>query len=212
MAFGDDLNMLLPNYLVEADKSRLKNALEQFQNPGQRELNYTDFSRNYNHPFFLQSDLVREIRMPFWDDESATYEKVYTDAIILSNTCDLSADNKHSSNVKQCLFAPLIDLSEYLGDIEQSGIKKDNLDQFSRAIKNQLISNLFYIPNCTIENKEFIVLLDNVFWFPTTELNTYIDRINENRISSLSLFGHYLFVLKLSYHMCRLPEESDRAV
>jgi hypothetical protein len=212
MAFGDDLNKLLPNYLVEDDKSRLKNALEQFQNQGQRELNYSGFSKNYNHPFFLQSDLVREIRMPLWDDDSATYEKVYTDAIILSNTCDLSTDNKHSSNVKECLFAPLVDLSEFLHDIERSGTKKDSLDQFSRAIKNQLVSNLFYIPNCTVEDKEYIALLDNVFWFPTAELNAYIDSINVNRISSLSLFGHYLFILKLSYHMCRLPEESDRAV
>lgn len=210
MDFGHELDKLLPTYLVDDDKGRLKKALEQFRRSGESVIDYSDFFKSYNHPYFLQSDLVREIRMPLWDEESASFSKVYTDAIILSNTCDLSTDNKHSANVKKCLFAPLVDLNEFLNDLERSGLKKDSLEQFSRAIKNQLVSNLFYLPNGTKENKEFIALLDNIFWFPTEELNSYIAGISENRICSLGLFGHYLFILKLSYHLCRLPEEADR--
>lgn len=210
MDFSHELDKLLPTYLVDDDKGRLKKALEQFRRSGESVIDYSDFFKSYNHPYFLQSDLVREIRMPLWDEESASFSKVYTDAIILSNTCDLSTDNKHSANVKKCLFAPLVDLNEFLNDLERSGLKKDSLEQFSRAIKNQLVSNLFYLPNGTKENKEFIALLDNIFWFPTEELNSYIAGISENRICSLGLFGHYLFILKLSYHLCRLPEEADR--
>lgn len=212
MEFGHELDKLLPTYLVDDDKGRLKKALEQFRKSGESVIDYSDFFKSYKHPYFLQSDLVREIRMPLWDEESASFSKVYTDAIILSNTCDLSAENKHGANAKKCLFAPLLDLTEFLNDLERSAIKKDSLEQLSIAIKKQLVSNLFYLPNGTKENKEYIALLDNVFWFPTEELNSYIPGIQETRIGSLSLFGHYLFILKLSYHLCRLPEERDREV
>lgn len=213
MAFGDDLDKILPPYLVEGDKARLKNALKQFtiENRG-KEINYDDFFKSYGHFYFMQADLVREIRMSLWDDSNAVFHKVYTDALIISNTCDISFDNKHDLNSKQCLLAPLVDFNEYLSDLKSEGYQGEKLEQFANAIKAQLVSNLFYLPYYQKERRDYIVMLDNVFWFPTSELNSYIDKIEENRISSLSQFGHYLFILKLSYHLCRLPEQCDREV
>ena len=163
-------------------------------------------------PFYKILDLVKEIRVSKWNDEKAIYEKVYTDAIIVSNTCDISFENKHDVNTKQCLFAPLVDFKEYLLDLEKAGCKPEKIESFSTAVKAQLRTNIFYLPTNHKDGKEYIVLLDNVFWFPTTELNSYIDNIDENRISTLSHFGYYLFILKLSYHLCRLPEQCDREI
>lgn len=213
MAFGDDLDKILPDYLVENDKSRLKDSLKQFlsENRG-NEINYTDFYKSYNHMYFMQSDLLREIRMSLWNDEKAVFDKVYSDALVISNTCDISIENKHELNSKQCLLAPLVDFKEYQNDLIKSGYSKKKLEQFTTAIKGQLVTNIFYLPFFHGERKEYIVMLDNIFWFPSKELNLYIEKIEENRISSLSYFGYYLFVLKLSYHLCRLPEQCDRII
>jgi hypothetical protein len=213
MAFGDDFDLILPNYLVDEEKSRLKNALRQFTvDEKGKEINYADFYKSYGHAYFMQSDLVKEIRMSLWNEEGAVFEKAYSDAIIISNTCDISFENKHSIKSKQCLFAPLIDFNEYIRDLAKSGYEKEKLDQFIQTVKAQLVTNLFYLPLFHKDNKEYVVFLDNVFWFPAIELNSYIDSIQDNRITSLSHFGYYLFILKLSYHLCRLPEQCDREV
>lgn len=214
MAFGDDsFELLLPSYLVDPEKSRLKDALKQFTSDEKgKEIDYTNFYKAFQHAYFMQSDLVKEIRVAKWNDEKAIYEKVYTDAIIISNTCDISYDNKREINTKQCLFAPLIDFNEYLKDLEKEGYLPEKISSFSQAIKAQLKTNIFYLPTNHKDNKEYIVLLDNVFWFPTEELNSYLEKIEDNRITSLSHFGYYLFILKLSYHLCRLPEQCDREV
>jgi hypothetical protein len=214
MAFGDDkFELILPTYLVDPDKSRLRDALKQFIPEGRgSEINYANFYRNYQHAYFMQSDLIKEIRIAKWDDESASYKKGYTDAIIISNTCDISFENKQELNVKQCLFAPLIDFNLYLEDLKQAGYNQEKVRVFASNVKAQLRTNIFYLPLHFKEEKEYIVLLDNVFWFPTSELNSYINNIEENRITSLTHFGFYLFILKLSYHLCRLPEQCDREV
>lgn len=122
MAFGENLELLLPSYLVDSEKSRLKDALSQFVNKEIEEINYTDFYREFNHSYFLQSDLVREIRFAEWEDTSATFTKAYTQAIIISNTCDISFENKRSINGKQCLLAPLINFQDYLNDLKSNGL------------------------------------------------------------------------------------------
>ena len=211
MAFGDDLDKILPSYLVQSKKTRLKEALIQFTNDdGRKEIDYTDFYRAYHHSLFMQSDLVKEVRLPVWNDVNAVFDKGYTDAIILSNTCDISPSNEHDLNTKQCLFAPIINLNDYLQALKDEGYDAGKIIQFKNTIQAQLISNLFYLPICHKENIDYIVLLDNVFWFPKSELNSYISDIEDNRIASLSLFGYYLFILKLSYHLCRLPELNER--
>jgi hypothetical protein len=116
MAFGDDnFELILPSYLVDPDKSRLKDALKQFtiEEKG-KDVDYSNFYKAFQHAYFMQSDLIKEIRLAIWDDKKAIYEKVYVDAIIVSNTCDISFENKHDVNTKQCLFAPLVDFKEYL--------------------------------------------------------------------------------------------------
>jgi len=211
MSFAESLDSIFPTYLVDADKNRLKNALRQFtrDNLG-KEFDYSQFYRDYQCPYFLQADLVREIRFPQWSEAELAYSKRYTNAVILSNTCDLSPDNKHDHNDKQCLCAPLLEFDEYIQDLKEAHFDTGKIDSYSKAIQSQQISNLVYLPALSEKDNGFIVLLDQIFWFPTEELNSYLPDIHENRIMSLDRFGHYLMVLKLSYHLCRLPEEDER--
>jgi hypothetical protein len=213
MEFGDDFQNLLPSYLTETESSRLKDALKQFL-PERRgnNIDYNDFYRDYQNNYFLQADTVREIRFPFWNSVNANYEKLYTDALIISNTCDISLGNNREYNQKECLLAPIIEFSEYLSDLAVKGYSDNQIQSFENNIKAQLISNIFYLPNEYLQEKEYIVWLDRMFWLPTQELNMLLETIKEDRISSLSHYGYYLFILKLSYHLCRLPEKCDREI
>jgi hypothetical protein len=211
MAFPDDLDKIIPAYLVDGGKNRLKEALEQFA-PEHRGkvINYESFYKDYGHAYFMQADLIKEIRMSIWKEADAIFDKGYTDAIIISNTCDISAENEHKANSKQCLFAPIVDFALYVENLQKDGYSGEKLDQFIGTVRAQMVSNLFYLPSAHGVNNEYVVMLDRIFWFPVNELNSYIDEINKNRMASLSHFGYYLFIMKLSYHLCRLPEQCDR--
>jgi len=213
MPFGDNFESLFPSYLVDSDKGRLRNSLKQFIGGElKNEIDYSDFYKEYHYDYFMQSDLIREIRFAYWDEENKIFQKRYTDGIILSNTCDISFDNTHSINEKQCLFAPVIELADYIIDLIGAGLDQAKISQFIKTIKSQQITNILYLPANHNNSKEYVVLLDNVFWFPIKELKQYTEDISSNKISSLGYFGYYLFILKLSYHLCRLPEQCDREV
>lgn len=215
MLFGDNFESLLPSYLTDVDKARLKDGLLQFsRSRGEAkvasEIDYTNFTCREQSDYFKQSDLVREIRYPFLNSEYQ-YEKKFTDALILSNTCDISDENNHTLNKKQCILAPIIKLSLLIEELSSNeNISDEQLASFQQELKLQRITNLFYI--CDNGGDEYIAMLDKLFWFPTEELNEYLENISENKIFSLSMFGYYLYLLKISFHFCRFPESMERAV
>ena len=88
-------------------------------------------------------------------------------------------------------------------------INVEKIDEKIIQIKKQFYSNLLYLPP-TKNSKEYIVLLDDICQISRQELNNLMDDIPNNRIDVLDHFGYYLFVFKLSYHLCRLPEEHYR--
>ena len=153
----------------------------------------------------MQGDLVREIRYPDWNSEEKVFERTYTDALILSNTCDLDVSNIRKAH-KQVVLAPIIEMEQYLEEISN----EQGVEEMVKSIKAQTTSNILYLPPNIMNGKDYICHLDKAFWFPTQELHTYLSDIAQNRIASLDYFGYYLFLVKLSYHFCRLPEEKQR--
>jgi hypothetical protein len=206
---------LLPSYLTEAGKERLKESLKQFKGEEGKKLLwsskiYTDFYLNKNKDYFLQGDLVREMRFAEWDKNNRRYEKKYIDSIILSNTCDIDISDKQRTIDKQVLLAPIIPFSDFLDELRPT-YGQQKINEIEQNVKDQLFSNVFYLPPTTnTDNKDYICSLDEIFWIPSDEFQTYLTNINQTRIISLDHFGIYLFVLKLSYHFCRLPEGEDR--
>jgi hypothetical protein len=211
MSFGDQLELLLPSYLTDTSKERLVAALSQFKTSGRTAISYDTFYQSVSPPYFLQGDIVREIRFPLWNENREDFTKGYIDAMILSNTCDISSENRRSHNKKECILAPVIRLQDYITDLINQGYPSTNATSIQESIKGQRISNLFFLPSNdgNVQN-EFIALLDKVVWFPTDELNQYAENMKANRARSMSLFGSYLLALKLSFHFCRLPEDEER--
>ena len=90
----NSLDSLLPPELSEQKKERLKQSLIQFLKENQNKTKYyTDFYSTENYPYFLQGDIIREIRFPIFDFETREYEKEYFDVILISNTCDMDEAN-----------------------------------------------------------------------------------------------------------------------
>jgi hypothetical protein len=200
---------LFPDYLTATEKGRLLQALEQFKDAHTKgkwnSKNYSHFYTSSADNYFLQGDLIREIRYPDWNREGKVFERTYTDALILSNTCDLDLNNARKEH-KQVILAPIIEMDQYIEEIAD----EQELERMKKSVKSQTISNILYLPPNLVGGKDYICHLDKAFWFPTEELNSYLPEIAQNRIASLDYFGYYLFLVKLSYHFCRLPEEKQR--
>lgn len=203
-------NLFAPN-LQKAEKDRLRTSLKQFKKEEKSiEINYAHFfldSPTTHH--FLQGDLLLEIRNADWNFEKKEYEKKYPAAILLSNTCDCYGEN-HGDVPKEVLFAPAIEFAGYLSYLLEKGLPNERVKEIEREMKSQSYSNIFYIPPTFSNNRDYLIFFDKIFWFPKEELQTYLSDINSNRICSLYYFGHYLLLIKLSYYLCRLPEEDDR--
>lgn len=199
------IESLFPKELSDQRKGRLRDGLKQFLDKGTRDRTYTDFYSTKIYPYFLQGDLINELRFPEWSLESREFTKSYYDAVVLSNTCDIDEanDRKIPKKVLLAKLLPLIDFEEGL-TVNNIPSRKEIL----KNLRNQEYSNLMYFP--AINNKEYIAYLDEISWITLEELNELKERISQNRIASLDYFGYYLFMFKVAYHLCRLPEETDR--
>jgi hypothetical protein len=200
---------LFPSYLTKTEKGRLLEALEQFKDAHTKgkwnSKNYSHFYAQTPYNYFLQGDLIREIRYPNWNAQGKLFERTFTDALILSNTCDLDLSNLRKAH-KQVILAPIIEMAQYLEEIPN----EQEREEIIKGIKAQTTSNILYLPPNMVNGKDYICHFDKAFWFPTDELHSYLSDIEQARIASLDYFGYYLFLVKLSYHFCRLPEEKQR--
>lgn len=207
----EDFSLFLPSYLTTEEKGRLNQALQQFKEEKGKlwhQRHNTHFYAQKNFDFFLQGDLLSQIRYPTWNNQTKIFDKVYIDAIILSNTCDLDLTNDRTIT-KEIVLAPITIYSKYIDKLALRLGKTVPLS-LEESIKSQIYSSLFYLPKTLTNPIDYVCHLDKAFWFPTEELHSYLPDIEQTRIASLDYFGYYLFLVKLSYHFCRLPEEKQR--
>jgi hypothetical protein len=78
-----------------------------------------------------------------------------------------------------------------------------------QAIKNQDITQIFYLPS-SLNIEESIVFLDRI----NNSSNNFIDRssLKETRTFTLSNLGFYLLLLKLSISFTRIAEKVNRPI
>ena len=200
---------LLPPYLTDVDKGRIKAGLDQFLK-GQDEIDYDGFYSYQNHNVLMQSDLVHSIISIDWDELGQRFKTGYIPGILVSNSCDVNLENKRSINNKEALFAPITPLRDYIESAREDKYSEDQIISFYDRLKKQDHTNLFYLPPNHINGREYIVRLDKIWWVPQTELIKIFEDINNSRFLSLSDWGYYLFLTKLSLHTCRVPEELER--
>lgn len=194
----NEVEIFLPKYLSAESKAELYAGLQDFPN----NLDSRFYTNKLNDLIIYQGDGLKEllaVNLPHLDVKSI-------DGLILSNTCDLDILNKRAFP-SQIVYAPILNLKKYEEQLVTI-LNKEKLINHISDIKNQSITQILYLPKLENVLEESIVFLDRIFNIP----NDFIKRENLNniRIFSLSDYGNYLFLFKLSMHFTRIQDKVDR--
>jgi len=188
----------IPYYLTQEQKAGLTEALKGFRtNPA----NYSCYINRYLDEI-LQGDGWSNLGVIRFENSERNQIK----GIILSNTCDITPENTRLIPAK-ITFAPIIKLSRYSSVLERAGLTEQQISAKLQAIRGQNVTTIFYLPQEGTLDDEYIALLDDIHTIPATAFDP--GQSNE-KVFTLSMFGFYLFLLKLSVHFCRFHEEVPR--
>ncbi|KLT73588.1 hypothetical protein PL75_01150 [Neisseria arctica] len=193
----NDIKCYMPPYLLQ-DKDATAGFIKNLENFPDN----TNYYTSYHYDDELQGDGWSGLDIVNIETLKTTSIK----GIILSNSCDISPENKRDipTNI---IFAPIIKLDMYKDKLIQSGISKSRIDSKIDAIKKQRVTSLFYLPKLEEEFPESIVVLDDVRSLPINYFQNKKLEQQTNKIFTLSQFGFYLFLIKISIHFCRSHEK-----
>lgn len=206
------IKKFLPRYLTpEAKEKLLKNVQQEFplsNNPNKL------FRDHQETEIYYQGDGLVEIPFSRINRKEGKFDLLFHPAVVLSNTCDIAPENENRLERPLINFASIFNLEEYIKILEKRKIKKDRIRSFLNDLKNNCISNLFFLPG--MEREGDLVIPDSFIRFDYTvslpEDLLYNEKISKEyspkglRLFTFSDYGFYLFLLKLSVHFCRFRE------
>jgi hypothetical protein len=195
---ADDFRRQIPEYLTDSKKDKLTQELLAF-NSSSSPLYTTHFEHD-----LLQGDVWSGFEI--LDFESGA--RRWIRGIVLSNSCDVSDDNLRHLPAS-LIIAPILKMSRLADRLKAAGISSDRIESKLRAIENQQVTNMFYLPSSSCLSEAHVALLDQTFSVPYP---AFKQRKEKNKEFSLNLLGFYLLVFKLSVHFCRLQENVDRPI
>jgi hypothetical protein len=128
-------------------------------------------------------------------------------SMVLSNTCDVDLHNTRlfHSNI---VYSPILNLHKYEQALRAKTKNQEKISGHIESIRKQHITQIFYLPEIQDTLEESIVFLDRLCHCP----NNFIDRdkLSSERTFTLSDYGAYLFLLKLSFHFTRIQDQVER--
>jgi hypothetical protein len=191
----ESIETQIPYYLTQEQKENLTKAL-------------LDFPENINYYTQIYPDEILQgdgwSRFEIIKFENGERKEIK--GIVLSNSCDISPDNPRYFPPK-ITFAPIIKLNNYAELLRANGVENSKIENRLKTIREQRITNLFFLPSNSVLHDDHIALLDDLYTMP---FNTFISKPERSKQFTLSQVGFYLFLLKLSVHFCRFREEIIR--
>lgn len=197
----EDVKLYLPKFLSSDSKQELFSNLKDFPDSLDERV-YTSYLRK--EKVIFQGDGIRGflvVRLPGADVKEAP-------CIVLSNTCDIDQSNLRNFP-SQIIYSPIIELDRYIDSVLKKTDKSpEQLERHLQDIKKQRITQIFYLPSYGEVINESIVFLDRICHID----NNYIRRedLERIRLFTLSDFGFYLFLFKLSLHFTRIQDKVER--
>ncbi|WP_315543309.1 hypothetical protein [Capnocytophaga leadbetteri] len=198
MTSFEDIKKYLPQYLSDSDAKQLFSALKDFPNNIDSRF-YNSYNLDDN--ILYQGDCLKDIPAFNLPDIRTKLSQSMT----ISNTCDMDLNNKRLWNTR-ILFSQII-LLEKLEKALYQKFSEDRISNYISSLKKQQITNAFYLPKSK-NLDEAIVFFDYTNSF---DIN-FVDResLKEKRLVSLSNYGFYILLLKLSIHFTRIQEKVQR--
>lgn len=198
MDLPESIKKYLPQFLSAKSSEEMFGCLKDF--PANIDCRmYCD--RTKAEDFFSQGDGIAELKMFRWDTKSMNAVNV----MVLSNSCDISKTNKRSFT-PYCVYCALIKLSGLLELYRKNGRDEEHMKEVEADIREQRITSFFYLPKGQGLDDEYVAILDRVGSCPIT----YLDK-TKTKLFSLSNYGFYMFLLKLSIHFTRIRDGLDRS-
>jgi hypothetical protein len=209
----EELTKFLPSYLRDAaSKALAQTVAGGFPDTSDPNKVYNDLP--VGTPF-LQGDAIRDVPFAMHDPiTKETFDDEF-DAIVLSNSCDISMENRRFDE-PLVSFGIVIPLSLYEDSLRAVGIAENRAADHLKDVRANKISSLLYLPNvwrgANIIRQEMIARLDWVYSLPNGTVQKWPNQYlpEGDRIFSLSNYGFYVLLYKLSVHFSRIREEVDR--
>lgn len=161
-------------------KNEIKNYLSQFNTA-------TPNWFSTNLEILSQGDIISKIPFIHMND-SGVYVDYFAKGIILSNTCDLTRDD-------YITIAPLIPIKD--------NIKKNSINE----LKNNVISGKLCFDKSDLEN--YFVDFSRMQSFNRNVIIELINKENITKIHSLSQFGFYFLICKISIYYLRVENHEN---
>lgn len=197
----DDIRLYLPKYLSPETEGKLFDDLKGYpENIDARMYGFIGKSDSV----LYQGDGLNSMPVVILPSK----ESRDVPCIVISNTCDINPENekKYAPNV---VYAPVASLRKYREVLLENRVyTEQQAEDHIRSVRLQEIAQIFYLPVSQYVNEESIVLFDRVCNCEAS----FIDRkkLGVARFFSLSQFGFYVFLIKLSIHFTRMQERVDR--
>jgi len=194
----EDVKAYLPKYLSTEATANLFAELKQFPDNIDSRL-YT--IRLRDEPTLFQGDGLADLWVA--DLPNTTIGK--TRVVILSNSCDIARDNKRLLG-HRLLYCPIISLAKYENLLQTQGQLPPGFDPVGHldAIRKQRNSSMFYLPKNENLSEEGVALLDRINNCDAQAID--LSELLRSRLFTLSDYGFYLFLFKLSLHLTRIRE------
>ncbi len=195
---SEEIKTFLPKYLSEVSTKVLIDNLKIFPN----NIDKRFYTNKLESNVLFQGDGLSNLT--FVNINTKEFKQSF--GIILSNTCDIELSNVRISQ-NNILYAPIFNLANYKNSLKiKNSVEKVNnhIDQ----IKKQKITQILFLPKYS-DFDDSIVFLDKINNISNESVNR--NTIIDERKFSLSDYGFYLFLFKLSIHFNRLQENVDRS-
>ena len=198
---SDTLKIYLPKFLSAESDKILFEELNDFPDNIDSRL-YTSALQDSN--IIFQGDGLKDLLIINLPDENIQKRN----SLVISNTCDIDPNNKRLFP-SQVVYAPILSLAKYKNMLlSKSSKTKQQIESHIETIKKQKVTQIFYLPSLNDRIDESIVFLDRVNNCSVKSI-VKVD-IKQDRIFTLSNYGAYIFILKLSIHYTRIQDKVDR--
>jgi hypothetical protein len=192
-----EIEKYLPKYLSPDQQAQLFADLNQFPDNIHKRL-YS--SQRDADCVIFQGDGIGSL--PFAEFPSLETQNVKV--MIVSNTCDIQPENER--RLPACVvYCPLIRFNAYRETLLRVlPNQTERIEDHLASVQRQECSSMFYLPAGLRLSEDFIALLDRLVHHRVDALN--FGRLVDDRLFTLSDYGFYLFLFKLSIHFTRMRD------
>ena len=197
----DDVKKYLPQYLSAVGQQELFSELKEFPHNIDQRI-YTSSLACENSIF--QGDGISNL---LYINFPSTEVRPVT-GMVLSNTCDIEQSNQRFTSMRM-VYAPIVNLEKYKNVLIKEHVETNkktiqSIESHISDLQKQYISHIFYLPKSGGLANDSIVFLDRINNCPSDSVDS--NSITNQKLFTLSDYGFYLFLFKISVHFTRIRD------